>query len=96
MARNAPEFIQAVPLANLRFGKAAMELQKMHLISVENLDERVRNFVKVATLILVELCVDPDMTEEKALLGYSIALEMFGITPEKISEIMSRPLPEFA
>jgi hypothetical protein len=49
----------------------------------------------VLTLTFVELCTNPELTEDKAIAGISVALEMLGLTAKQIEKLMSAPLPEF-
>jgi AcrR family transcriptional regulator len=94
VALNPEVFISAVPKMNFGLGPEILDLQNRKLIQVDDLDLRVKNLIMVFTLTYVDLCINPEMTEEKALAGVSVALEMLGLNQMQIEELMSAPLPE--
>jgi AcrR family transcriptional regulator len=96
LAHNTADFIKAVPLANFGIERAAMDLQAAQIIDAENIDVRMQNLVKIITLTMVEMCSDMEMTEENALLRFSIGLEMLGLPPKKIKSLFSAPLPDIS
>ena len=44
----------------------------------------------------VELCTNPESTEDKAISGISVALEMLGLNQKQIEVLMAAPLPEIS
>ena len=96
VARNPSAFIQAVPRVNFGLGPTAFDLQSLKLLNTENIEKRVKNLIMVLTLTFVELCTNPELTEDKATAGISVALEMLGLTSKQIDKLMSAPLPEFS
>jgi AcrR family transcriptional regulator len=95
VALNPDLFIASVPKMNFGLGPEAFELQGKQLIKVEDLGLRIKNLIMVLTLTFVDVCMNPALTEEKALAGISVALEMLGLTAKQIEKLMSSPLPEF-
>lgn len=95
VALNPDVFISSVPKMNFGLGPEALDLQGKKLITVEDISLRIKNLIMVLTLTFVEVCMNPTLTEEKALAGISVALEMLGLTAKQIEKSMSAPLPEF-
>jgi len=95
VALNPDAFIASVPKMNFALGPVLFDLQGKNLIKVENLSLRIKNLIMVLTLTFVEVCLNPELTEEKALAGISVALEMLGLTGKQIEKMMSTPLPEY-
>jgi hypothetical protein len=95
VALNPDVLIASVPKMNFGLGPEAFDLQGKQLIKVEDLSLRIKNLIMVLTLTFVEVCINPELTEEKALAGISVALEMLGLTSKQIEKLMSTPLPEF-
>ena len=94
VARNPSAFIQAVPRVDFGLGPTAFDLQSLKLLNADKIEKRIKNLIMVLTLTFVELCTNPELTEEKALAGMSVALEMLGLTSKQIDKLMSAPLPE--
>ena len=95
VAQNPEVFIAAVPKMNFGIVPEAIELHDRTLIHANDLDLRLKNLIMVLTLTFVELCTNPDGTEEQALAGVSVALEMLGFKWEQINDLMHAPLPDF-
>lgn len=94
VSHNPSEFITAVPKVNFGLGPTAFDLQAMKLIKADNIEKRIKNLTMVLTLTFVELCTNPELTEEKALAGLAVALEMLGLSAKQIEKLMSSPLPD--
>jgi len=95
VALNPDVLIASVPKMNFGLGPEAFDLQGKRLIKVDDLSLRIKNLIMVLTLTFVEVCINSELTEEKALAGISVALEMLGLTSKQIEKLMSTPLPEF-
>ena len=94
VARNPGSFIQAVPRVNFGLGPTAFDLQSLNLLNADKIEKRIKNLIMVLTLTFVELCTNPELTEDKAIGGISVALEMLGLNTKQIENLMSAPLPE--
>ena len=94
VARNPSAFIQAVPRVDFGLGPTAFDLQSLKLLNADKIEKRIKNLIMVLTLTFVELCTNPELTEDKAIAGISVALEMLGLTSKQIEKLMSAPLPE--
>ena len=94
VARNPSAFIQAVPRVDFGLGPTAFDLQSLKLLNADKIEKRIKNLIMVLTLTFVELCTNPELTEDKAIAGISVALEMLGLTSNQIEKLMSAPLPE--
>ena len=94
VARNPSAFIQAVPRVDFGLGPTAFDLQSLKLLNADKIEKRIKNLIMVLTLTFVELYTNPELTEDKAIAGISVALEMLGLTSKQIEKLMSAPLPE--
>jgi AcrR family transcriptional regulator len=93
VAHNPEAFIAAVPKMSFGMVPEAIELHGKTLIQIDDLGLRLKNLLMVLTLTFVELCADSETTEEKALAGLGVALEMLGLESKHIEVLMSVPLP---
>lgn len=96
VSRNPGAFVTTVPNVDFSLGRSAIDSQSLGLMNPDRIQKRVKNLTMVLTLTFVELCTNPEMTEEKALAGIAVALEMLGLSEQSISELMTAPLPEFS
>ena len=95
IALDSGTFLSLVPQMKLGLDLEAVSLKSKNLIRVEDLNLRVKNLKMILALTLIELCSNPEFTEEEALAGISVALEILGLTTKQIEKLMSAPLPEF-